>query len=136
MIPVPALLALGSKILDKVIPDPAARDEAKARLAEEANAGRLAELQHVEKMYGLEVEDRKSARDMAKVVGINTQQNLSYGILVVWALLQALVLFGKGASVDVAILSRILGQLDAAMLLALYFWFGSSQGSKAKDHKD
>ena len=126
-----ALIPIVGKVLDRIIPDPAARDEAKFKMAELAQKGEFHDLEE----FKVEVQDRMSARDMAKTVGIETQQNLSYGICAIWAAAQGLVLFGYGKDLDPVILSRILGQLDAAMLLALYFWFGSSSGSKNKDLK-
>jgi len=134
MIPA-ALLAIGGKILDRVIPDPAARDEAKAKMAELAAAGEFKELEHVEKMYGLEVDDRKSAREMAKADGGQTQRNLAYGVVTFWGAAQLFLLFKGGNDLDPVVLARILGMLDAAVLCVLYFFFGSSHGSKTKDLK-
>ena len=45
MLPIAALLSIGEKVLDKVIPDPAAKAEAQAKLMEMAQKGQLAELQ-------------------------------------------------------------------------------------------
>lgn len=44
MIPIPALLEVGGKILDRVLPDPAAAAKAKAELAALEQQGKLAEL--------------------------------------------------------------------------------------------
>lgn len=44
MIPIPALLEVGGKILDKVFPDPTAAARAKAELDKMAQDGRLAEM--------------------------------------------------------------------------------------------
>jgi uncharacterized membrane protein (DUF106 family) len=44
MLPIAALLSIGEKVLDKVIPDPAAKAEAQAKLMEMAQKGELAQL--------------------------------------------------------------------------------------------
>lgn len=44
MIPIPALLDIGSKLLDRFMPDPAKAAEAKAELEKMASENRLAEL--------------------------------------------------------------------------------------------
>jgi hypothetical protein len=45
MIPFAALLSIGEKVLDKVIPDPEAKAKAQATLMEMAQRGQLAELE-------------------------------------------------------------------------------------------
>jgi hypothetical protein len=45
MIPLPALFEIGSKVLDKVLPDPEAKAKAMAELEKVKQEGRLAELQ-------------------------------------------------------------------------------------------
>jgi uncharacterized membrane protein (DUF106 family) len=44
MLPLAALLSIGEKVLDKVIPDPGAKAEAQAKLMELAQKGELAQL--------------------------------------------------------------------------------------------
>jgi hypothetical protein len=45
VIPIAALLSIGEKVLDKVLPDPEAKAKAMAELAKIEAEGRLAELQ-------------------------------------------------------------------------------------------
>jgi hypothetical protein len=45
MIPFAALLSIGEKVLDKVMPDPEAKAKAQAMLMEMAQKGQLAELE-------------------------------------------------------------------------------------------
>ena len=49
MLPIAALLSIGEKVLDKVLPDPAAKAEAQAKLMEMAQKGQLAELEAMTK---------------------------------------------------------------------------------------
>ena len=44
MIPIAAILSIGEKVLDRVLPDPAAKAQALAELAKIQNEGKLAEL--------------------------------------------------------------------------------------------
>jgi DNA-binding IclR family transcriptional regulator len=51
MLPIAALLSIGEKVLDKVLPDPEAKAKAQATLMEMAQKGQLAELEaHVKEM--------------------------------------------------------------------------------------
>jgi len=45
MIPLAAIMSIGEKVLDKVLPDPEAKNKAMAELAKIQSEGRLAELQ-------------------------------------------------------------------------------------------
>lgn len=45
----------------------------------------------------------------------------------------AMLYFGQPKNVDGVVLGRILGTLDAALMLVLGYYFGSSAGSAAKD---
>jgi hypothetical protein len=56
MIPLAAILSIGEKVLDKVLPDPGAKAEAQAKLMEMAQRGELAQLE-------AQVKEMQSARD-------------------------------------------------------------------------
>ena len=56
VIPIDAILRIGEKIFDRVMPDENAAAEAKAKLLEAAQKGKLKELE-------MELQDRSSARD-------------------------------------------------------------------------
>jgi hypothetical protein len=56
MIPLAAILSIGEKVLDKVMPDPEAKAKAQAMLMEMAQKGQLAELE-------ANVKEMQSARD-------------------------------------------------------------------------
>jgi hypothetical protein len=56
MIPLAAILSIGEKVLDKVLPDPEAKAEAQAKLMEMAQQGELAQLE-------AQVKEMQSARD-------------------------------------------------------------------------
>jgi hypothetical protein len=56
MIPLAAILSIGEKVLDKVLPNPEAKAEAQAKLMEMAQQGELAQLE-------AQVKEMQSARD-------------------------------------------------------------------------
>jgi hypothetical protein len=66
MIPLAAILSIGEKVLDKVLPDPEAKAKAQASLMEMAQRGELAQLE-------AHVKDMQSARD--REVQIATSAN-------------------------------------------------------------
>ena len=86
-------------------------------------------------VFKLEVEDRKSARDMFKV-NIWPQISLS-GIFTIGyfvVLYQILSGAARIAPEMEPVANVIIGVLTAAMTTILAFWFGSSFGSKEKTH--
>ena len=91
------------------------------RLIEAGNVGILAD-----------VEDRKSARTSA--VSGDTAKNLFWlSIVIIIVALSAEVyamFFGVSDKADPLIVGRVLGMLDAALLLVLQFNYGSSVGAK------
>ena len=90
-------------------------------------------------IYKLEVEERKSARELFSV-NIWPQISLS-GIFVIGYFVVLYILISKGSGLGDAIKSdwikgvftTILGVLTAAIPQILNFWFGSSLGSKEKN---
>ena len=61
------LVAIGGKILDRVLPDPVAAEKAKAELAQLEQTGELAKMANEAKMYEVEQENvtRRAEADMA-----------------------------------------------------------------------
>lgn len=87
-------------------------------------------------VFKLEVDDKKSARDLAKVNMV--PQILLSGIFVGgYFVVLALVLTGTMAIAEgmKAILYMLIGTLSAELTRIMSFWFGSSMGSKEKTQK-
>jgi hypothetical protein len=134
MIPLSAIMSIGEKVLDKVLPDPNAKAEAQAKLMEMAQRGELAQLEaHVKEM--------QSARD--REVQIATSASAPMLNKIVTPLLAlgtvglTFILFGVIIFVDVDtdskdILIYVLGALTSAVTMVLGYYFGSSAGSKEK----
>ena len=140
MIPIGALLEVGSKILDKVIPDPEAKAKAQAALMEMQQKGELAQLEADVRRMEIEAKDRDSARGreaaMANAdvhpVTKNINSILALGVITLSFILFAILIFIEVKPVAKDILIYILGVLSAAVTQILSYYFGSSAGSKEK----
>lgn len=134
MFPIAALLSIGEKILDKVIPDPAAKAEAQAKLLDLAQKGQIAELEAL-------VKEMDSARRREIEIAVSEHapllNKIVTPILALGTVGLSFILFGvlaftevQGATKDIVI--YILGALSSAVTMVLGYYFGSSQGSKSK----
>ena len=140
MIGIYAILKIGEKVLDRVLPDPAAKAEAQAKLMELAQKGDLANLQAEVDFARIDAEDRDSARsresEMAKADVWDLTKNINT-VLAIGVIALSFILFAALMTIEVKsmakdILIYILGVLSAAVTQILSFYFGSSQGSKNK----
>ena len=133
MIPLGPLLDIGGKILDRVLPDPAAAEAAKRELAKLEQDGELAKMAQQTKLFELNVENTKSAREMQVATRSRIPAVLSivtvagfFGLLVGSAL-GYMTLTGS----DVMML--LLGVLARETASVYNFWLGSSNSSQQKD---
>jgi uncharacterized membrane-anchored protein len=137
MNPLSAILSIGEKVLDKVVPDPVAKAEAQAKLVELAQKGELGKIE-------AHVKDMQSARD--REVQIATSEHAPMLNKIVTPLLAlgtvglTFVLFGVIIFVDVDseskdIIIYVLGALTSAVTMVLGYYFGSSAGSKEKSQQ-
>jgi len=137
MLPLGAILSIGEKVLDKVLPDPEAKAKAQATLMEMAQKGQLAEIE-------AKVKEMQSARD--REVQIATSEfapmlsKIVTPVLALGTVGLTFILFGVIIFTDVDadskdILIYVLGALTSAVTMVLGYYFGSSAGSKEKDSK-
>jgi hypothetical protein len=134
MLPLGAILSIGEKVLDKVMPDPNAKAEAQAKLMEMAQRGELAQLEsHVKEM--------QSARDREIQIATSSAapmlNKIVTPVLALGTVGLTFILFGVIIFVDVDsdskdILIYVLGALTSAVTMVLGYYFGSSAGSKEK----
>jgi hypothetical protein len=134
MIPLAAIMSIGEKVLDKVMPDPNAKAEAQAKLMEMAQRGELAQLEsHVKEM--------QSARDREIQIATSSAapmlNKIVTPVLALGTVSLTFILFGVIIFVDVDsdskdILIYVLGALTSAVTMVLGYYFGSSAGSKEK----
>ena len=134
MLPIAALLSIGEKVLDKVIPDPAAKAEAQAKLMEMAQKGQLAELEFMAKEMDsarrreIEIAVSANAPFISKVV----TPILALGTVGLTFILFTVIIFVDVNAQSKDILVYMLGGLTSAMTMVLGYYFGSSAGSKEK----
>ena len=134
MLPIAALLSIGEKVLDKVIPDPTAKSEAQAKLMEMAQKGQLAELEFMAKEMDsarrreIEIAVSANAPFISKVV----TPILALGTVGLTFILFTVIIFVDVNAQSKDILVYVLGGLTSAMTMVLGYYFGSSAGSKEK----
>jgi hypothetical protein len=142
MIGLDALLSVGGKLIDKLIPDPEAKAKAQLELQKMAQEGELAKMANETKLLELNNANTDSARDMnAKVqestnaswLAKNTAYALDIGIVAATIFL-AWFAFMKGVpEANKELVYMALGSLITMSGTVLNFHRGSSQGSKDKN---
>jgi hypothetical protein len=137
MLPIAALLSIGEKVLDKVIPDPAAKAEAQAKLMEMAQKGELAQLdfQAKEMDSARDREVQIATSEFAPTLNKIVTPVLALGTVALTFMLYAVIIFTDVDEQSKDILIYVLGALTSAVTMVLGYYFGSSAGSKEKDQK-
>jgi hypothetical protein len=132
-----SILNIGGKLIDKLIPDPAAAAQAQLELAKLAQSGELDKLAN-------EVKDRSDARNRELQIATSEAAPLLNKVvtpvLALGSVILSFALFAVLIFIDVQpeakdILIYILGVLSAAITQILSYYFGSSVGSKDKDEQ-
>lgn len=134
MLPIAALLSIGEKVLDKVLPDPAAKAEAQAKLMEMAQKGQLAELEAMTKEMdsARKREIEIATSQFAPIINKIVTPILALGTVALTFILFLVIIFVEVNTQSKDILIYVLGALTSAMTMVLGYYFGSSQGSKEK----
>jgi len=134
MLPLGAILSIGEKVLDKVMPDPEAKAKAQATLMEMAQKGQLAELEAMTKEMDsarkreIEIATSSAAPMLNKIV----TPILALGTVGLTFILFAIIIFVDVDAESKDILIYVLGALTSAVTMVLGYYFGSSAGSKEK----
>jgi len=103
--------------------------------ADQQFALRMQELgfQNLKDMEELAFKDRDSARNREIQTNDSTNKVLAYGIVIVWAILNMILFMNTVPHGSEQLVARLLGTLDAALMVVLYYYFGSSYGSNKKN---
>ena len=134
MIGLSDILSIGEKVLDRVMPDPAAAAQAKLDLAQMAQDGKLKELE-------AQFKDIDSARNRETQIATSDAAPLLNKVITPILALSitglSFVLFGVIIFMEVTpqakdILIYVLGVLSALVTQVASYYFGSSMGSKDK----
>jgi hypothetical protein len=134
MLPLGAILSIGEKVLDKVMPDPNAKAEAQAKLMALAQQGQLAELEAM----GKEMESARNREiqiatsDAAPMLNKIVTPILALGTVALTFILYGIIIFTDVDEQSKDILIYVLGALTSAVTMVLGYYFGSSAGSKEK----
>ena len=137
MLPLGAILSIGEKVLDKVLPDPEAKAKAQASLMEMAQKGELAQLEaHVKEMQSardreIQIATSEAAPMLNKIV----TPVLALGTVVLTFILFGIIIFVDVDGDSKDILIYILGALTSSVTMILGYYFGSSAGSKEKSQQ-
>jgi len=134
MLPIAALLSIGEKVLDKVLPDPEAKAKAQATLMEMAQKGQLAELEaHVKEMDSARKREIEIATsEFAPTINKIVTPILALGTVGLTFLLFGIIVFAEVKPEAKDIIIYVLGALTSAVTMVLGYYFGSSAGSKEK----
>lgn len=124
------IINVGMKILDKVIPDPAAKAEAQAKLLELQQQGRLAELQ-ADTVEAQELTKRQEA-DMASDSWL--AKNIRPMTLI--AIITGYFIFAMMSAFDMDTNERYVELLGQWGMLIMSFYFGGRTLEKIVDMKE
>jgi uncharacterized membrane protein (DUF106 family) len=129
MIPLAAIMSIGEKVLDKVLPDPEARAKAQAELIKVQQEGRLAELQ-ADNIEAQEVTKRHEA-DMKSDSWLS--KNIRPMTLVF--ILVTYTAFGLMSAWDLEVNNNYVELLGQWGMLIMSFYFGGRTLEKIMDMK-
>ena len=129
MIPLAAIMAIGEKVLDKVLPDPEARAKAQAELIKVQQEGRLAELT-ADNVEAQELTKRLQA-DMSSDSWLSKNIRPMTLIYILTAYLAMVIMDASGLDISDNFVS-LLGQWG---MLVMSFYFGGRTLEKVMDMK-
>jgi hypothetical protein len=133
MLPLTALLEVGGKLVDKLIPDPEARARAQAELLKMEQDGDLARMANETKVLEIASANTADARDMQKVTKSRMPAFLSVITVVGFFTLIIGSALGKLQLTGSDIMMMLLGVLARETASVYNFWLGSSNSSQQKD---
>ena len=144
MFPLGAILDIGSKLIDRLIPNPEQKAQAQLELLKMEQAGELAKMANDSEITKAYLSDVASARNREAQVAVSDSAPylnkiitpvLALGVLIATFGLFGFVLFDKG-TIDPTrkdILIYVLGVLSAIATQIVAYYFGSSKGSADKN---
>lgn len=127
------VLDLGKSILDRVIPDPVAREAAKQEMERLAQAGELQREQLALQRFGMVISDRADARLMQRETGGRVAPSLAVATFVGFFLILLAMMFFEIPESAQRPFDLMLGALTGLLASVAQFYFGSSEGSKSKE---
>jgi uncharacterized membrane protein (DUF106 family) len=129
MLPIAALLSIGEKVLDKVLPDPEARAKAQAMLLEMQQKGELAKLQ-----ADMNEQDNLTKRAEADMKSDSWLSKNIRPMTLIFILLTYTV-FGMMSAWDIEVNNNYVELLGQWGMLIMSFYFGGRTLEKIMDMK-
>ena len=129
MFPIAALLSIGEKVLDKVLPDPEARAKAQAMLLEMQQKGELAKLQ-----ADMNEQDNLTKRAEADMKSDSWLSKNIRPMTLIFILLTYTV-FGMMSAWDIEVNNNYVELLGQWGMLIMSFYFGGRTLEKIMDMK-
>lgn len=133
MFPLAAIMDVGGKLIDKLIPDPEAKARAQAELVKMQQDGELAKMANETKVLEITNANTADARDMQKVNKSKMPAFLSIITVVGFFSLLLGSAFGVLTLTGSDIMMMLLGVLARETASVYNFWLGSSNSSQQKD---
>lgn len=133
MIPIPALLDVGTKLLDRFMPDPVAAEKAKAELAKMAAEGELAKMNVNLEEYKTE-QNNLTARMEADMKSDSWLSKNIRPMTLIFILLTYTV-FGLMSAWDIEVNNNYVELLGQWGMLIMSFYFGGRTLEKIVDAK-
>ena len=133
MIPIPALLDVGSKLLDRFMPDPVAAEKAKAELAKMATDGELAKMNVNLEEYKTE-QNNLTARMEADMKSDSWLSKNIRPMTLIFILITYTV-FGLMSAWDIEVNNNYVELLGQWGMLIMSFYFGGRTLEKIVDAK-
>ena len=133
MIPIPALLDVGSKLLDRFMPDPVAAEKAKAELAKMAAEGELAKMNVNLEEYKTE-QNNLTARMEADMKSDSWLSKNIRPMTLIFILITYTV-FGLMSAWDIEVNNNYVELLGQWGMLIMSFYFGGRTLEKIVDAK-
>ena len=128
MIPLGPLLEVGSKILDRVLPDPAAAEAAKRELAQLEQSGELARMANDTKLF--EIEQTNTTDRWKADMGSDSWLSKNIRPLTLIAILGAYFVFASASAFGISVNEsyvKLLGEWGQLIMLA---YFGGRTAEK------
>lgn len=144
MFPLGTILDIGSKILDRVLPNPEAKAQAQLELLKMQQSGELAKMANDTEITKAYLSDVASAREREATVASSEHSPylnkivtpvLAISVLLLIFILFGVIIFDDGVvdSTKKDILIYVMGVLSAIATQIISYYFGSSKGSNDKN---
>lgn len=134
MEPISMLLGLGSKVIDRLFPDPEQKAAALLELEKLRQSGELAKIAAEGQELQIAADDRKSARE--REIAVKDRMPAVLAILITAGFFGTLAyMIRYGVPKDGSeVLYMMLGTLGTAWISVTGYFFGTSAGSQAKNN--